>query len=149
MNNKCKYLKQKVNRKLECKKDKNRMPFKDCNGCPYKDFKPNESNMTKLKRKSSKLARLERNRFSLFTDDLEHCIICGRKRDHIHEVFFGRNRQNSIIYKLCIPLCFDCHYKMHNDIKLQTLYHKKGQALFEETYPDLEFEDIFKINYLD
>lgn len=27
-------------------------------------------------------------------------------------------------------------------------WHKKGQAMFEKTYPDLRFEDIFKINYL-
>lgn len=162
MNNKCIYLKQKFNRNLECKKDKNRIPFKDCKNCPYKEYKSNNSqikrttknkhkealNTVKLKNKSNKLAKLERERTSLFTDDLEHCIICGRKKEHMHEVFFGRNRKNSMKYKLCIPVCFECHSKMHSSIKLQELYHKKGQALFKETYPDLDFMDIFKEKFL-
>lgn len=142
----CTYLKQKFNRKLECKKDKNRMPYKDCINCPYKEYKDKEQKQ--LKQRTSKQAKLERERESLFTNDLEHCIICGRKREHIHEVFYGRNRKNSMIYKLCVPLCSDCHRKMHSDTRLQKQYHKKGQALFQETYPDLDFIDIFKENFL-
>lgn len=134
--------------KFVCKKTNKEIKMSDCKNCPYKEYKTNSSNSIKLKTKTSKQSKLERERKSLFTDDLQHCIICGRKREHIHEVFYGRNRKNSMIYKLCIPVCCDCHRKMHSDTNLQEKYHKKGQALFNETYPDLDFQDIFKINYL-
>lgn len=158
----CIYLKQKLNKKLECKKDKNRMPFKDCKGCPYKGlnnkqvkiYRKEVLNSIKLKKRTSKLAKLERERKSLFTDDLEHCIICGRSPVNKHEIFGGRNRLNSIKYKLVIPLCTCEHHDqvncrgIHFDKKLRDEWHKKGQALFQETYPDLDFMDIFKENFL-
>lgn len=146
----CIYLKQKLNKNLECKKDKNRVPFKDCKECPYKKFKEQKQ----LKQKTSKQAKLERNRESLFTDDLDHCIICGRSPVNKHEIFGGRNRLNSIKYKLVIPLCTCEHHDqincrgIHFDKKLRDEWHKKGQALFQETYPDLDFLDIFKENFL-
>ncbi len=168
----CKYLKQKFNHKLECKKDKNRIPFKDCANCPYKEYKctisskncakSNNSqiksttndkhretlNIIKLKKKSNKLAKLERNRTSLFTDDLEHCIVCGKKKEHLHEVFFGRNRKNSILFKLVLPLCSFCHAEMHRNALWQVEWKKKGQVLFEKAYPDLDFLEVFGKNYL-
>lgn len=108
-----------------------------------------------MKNKSNKLAKLERERKSLFTDDLEHCIICGRSPVNKHEIFGGRNRLNSIKYKLVIPLCTCEHHDqvncrgIHFDKKLRDEWHKKGQALFQETYPDLDFMEIFKENFLD
>ena len=101
-----------------------------------------------MKQKSSKIAKLERNRFSIITDDMEHCILCGNKKDHIHELFFGRNRTNSMKYGTVVPLCSSCHARMHNDIKLQEIYHKIGQDCFNQHYPNLDFMEIFKINYL-
>lgn len=148
----CIYLKQKFNRKLECKKDKNRIPCKDCKNCPYKEYKNKEQKQ--LKQRTRKQSKLERNRESLFTDDLEHCIICGRSPVNKHEIFGGRNRLNSIKYKLVIPLCTCEHHDqvncrgIHFDKKLRDKWHKKGQALFNETYPDLDFMDIFKENFL-
>lgn len=148
----CIYLKQKFNRKLECKKDKNRIPFKDCKECPYKEYKDKEQKQ--LKQRTSKQAKLEQNRESLFTDDLEHCIICGRSPVNKHEIFGGRNRLNSIKYKLVIPLCTCEHHDqvncrgIHFDKKLRDEWHRKGQVLFQETYPDLDFMDIFKENFL-
>lgn len=46
----------------------------------------------KMKNKSKKQAKLERNRFSILTDDLEHCFTCElerriRKKEDLHEVF--------------------------------------------------------------
>lgn len=171
MNN-LKCLKQGFNGKLECKKDKNRIPFKDCKGCPYKEYKvcrnnsfegnlgqkkeKNSLKMSKkvqIKRKSSKLAKLERERTSLFTDDLEHCIICGKSPVNLHEIFGGRNRLNSIKYKLVIPLCTCEHHNqveckgIHFDKELRKKWHEKGQVIFEQTYPDLVFKDIFGRNY--
>ena len=180
----CKYLKQKLNRKLECKLNNKIITFKDCTNCKYKEYrfpdagkvlnskrqqctakttaesnnhqiskhllyKENMSNKTaKMKNKSNKLAKLERNRTSLFTDDLTRCIICGKPKDHLHEIFFGKNRINSIKYKLVIPVCFDCHFKIHNNIELQNEWFIKGQTKFNEVYPDLDFVEIFKRNWL-
>lgn len=58
---------------------------------------------TKMHNKSKKLTKLERNRASVFTDDLEHCYLCGKKKNDLHEIFGGRNRLNSIKYNLAFP----------------------------------------------
>ena len=143
----CKNLKQKVNKKLYCKKLKKEIKISECNNCKYREYSI-KSNSTKLKSRTKKQARLERNRFSILTNDLEHCIICGAKKDHLHEIFFGRNRANSIKYGLVIPLCYTCHTEMHKNIDWQDFWHKKGQKAFIANYPKLDFLDIFKISYL-
>ena len=79
---------------------------------------------------------------------MNHCIICGKKKDNLHEVFFGRNRQLSIRYGLVIPLCIECHQEMHRNIELQEVWQEKGQVVFEKTYPELNFIEIFRGNYL-
>ena len=150
MNN-CIYLKQKFNHKFECKKNKQEICLKDCSNCPYKEYKEctkSQKYCAKMKTKSSKLAKLEKERFSLFTDDLEHCIICGKKKDNIHEVIYGKNRINSMKFGLTIPLCNYHHQMIHSNSVLSNEYKKRGQLLFERNYPDLKFEDIFKKNYL-
>lgn len=101
-----------------------------------------------IKNKTSRIAKLERNRFSLFTNDLDHCILCGKKKDNLHEVFFGSNRLNSMKYGLVIPLCIKCHQEMHKNIIWQEEWHKKGQIVFTTNYPSLDFVEIFKRNYL-
>lgn len=162
---KCIYLKQKFNHKFECKRKKQEICLRDCSNCPYKEYKKctitvkkvrlemdkctKKSNYcAKMKQKSSKLAKLERNRFSLFTDNMNKCYFCPNKKDHTHEIFCGRNRQNSMKYGLCLPICESCHSKYQNDFLFNEKWHKKGQAIFSKAYPDLKFEDIFKKNYL-
>lgn len=113
---------------------------KKCNTIEYKEIKT-------IKKRTNKQAKAEKNRKSIFTNDLNHCIICGKKRDNLHEVFFGRNRQLSIKYGLIIPLCLECHREIHRNIELQDVWHKKGQATFEKTYPELSFVEIFRKNY--
>ena len=68
--------------------------------------------------------------------------------NHLHEIFFDKNRVNSIKYKSVIAVCFECHSKIHNDIKLQKEVFIKGQTKFNEFYPDLDFIEIFKRNWL-
>ncbi len=161
----CIYLKQKFNHKFECKRNKEEICLKDCSNCPYKEYKKctitvKKSDFkwknaqkspvycAKMKQKSSKLAKLERNRFSLFTDNMNKCYFCPNKKDHIHEIFCGRNRQNSMKYGLCLPICESCHSKYQNNFLFNKEWHKKGQAMFNKAYPDLNFENIFKKNYL-
>ena len=175
---KCIYLKQKFNHKFECKKSKKEICLKDCSNCPYKEYKKftitvkksnfkwknaqksqvycansnknsrKQQKAAELKKKSNKLAKLEKNRFSLFTDNMNKCYFCPNKKDHIHEIFCGRNRQNSMKYGLCLPICESCHSTYQNDFLFNEKWHKKGQAIFSKAYPDLKFEDIFKKNYL-
>lgn len=139
--------------KYVCKHTNKEIKLSDCKNCPYKEYKVKEHKQ--MKQKTNELSKLERNRFSLFTDDLEHCIICGRSPVNKHEIFGGRNRLNSIKYGLVIPLCTCEHHNqveckgIHFDKKLRNEWHKKGQIKFNEIYPNLKFEDIFKINYLD
>lgn len=144
----CIYLKQKLNRKLECKKDKNKIIPKDCVNCHYKEYLIS-SNSTKLKTRTSKLAKLERDRTSLFTDNVNKCMFCSSTYQLTwHEIYSGRNRQNSMKYKLCLRMCKRCHEEKQNDKNFNDFWRKKGQTMFNENYPDLDFQKIFKRNYL-
>ena len=167
----CIYLKIKLNKKLECKRTNKSIMLNNCANCKYKEYKThNKSTNTVQKpvksglsaeklqsstkvakqwQKSSKLRKLERNRTSLFTNDLKHCYMCPNPKDHLHEVIFGKNRINSMKYGLVIPVCNKCHEMIHNDSKIQLEHKKRGQVLFNKTYPNLNFIDIFHENYLD
>lgn len=116
--------------------------YKECYNEEYKQFKS-------LNNRTTRQSKLEKSRTaSLFTENLNVCYLCGCKKEHLHEVFFGRNRVNSIKYGLFIPVCEKCHRKCHNDADLIDSLHKKGQLLFMRNYPELEFTYVFKVNYL-
>lgn len=100
-----------------------------------------------MKNKSSKLAKLERSRYSIFTDDLETCIECGMSATDMNEIYQGRNRQNSMKWGLVIPMCRRCHTEYTNNRDMQLKWMKIGQKAFQDTY-DIDFIDIFKRNYL-
>ena len=140
----CINLKQKLDRTLYCKQKKCTIKISECNNCPYKEYK---QKTYKIKQRTSKLAKLERERFSIFTDDLDHCIFCGRKKDNLHEVIFGSNRLNSIKYGLVIPVCAEHHLECHKNSELQHVWKLKAQIEFEKHYPDLDFIKIFGRNY--
>lgn len=154
-NNKCKYHRIRSRKKQYygyCIKYKKEVPlFCKCDEMELKEYPkspvPNKKSPV-LKQKTGKLAKLERNRFSIFTDDLDHCIICEKPKDNLHEVFFGTSRQHSMKYGLVIPLCVDCHREMHKNKSWQECWHKKGQTQFNIVYPNLDFLEIFKRNYL-
>lgn len=115
---------------IYCTKQRKIIQYSNCKGCPYKEYKVKEQKQ--MKQRTSKQTKLERDRFSLFTDDLEYCIICGKSLINKHEIFGGRNRLNSIKYGLVIPLCTCEHHNqveckgIHFDKKLRNEWHKKG-----------------------
>lgn len=124
---------------------KKEVPFSCYKECDHKEYKE----YNKIKKRTNEQSELEKSRtVSLFTNNLNICYLCGMKKEHLHEVFYGRNRSNSIKYNLFIPVCNKCHKKAHNDINLIESLHKKGQLLFICNYPELEFIKIFKENYL-
>lgn len=111
----------------------------------------------------SKITRLERNRFSIATTDLSHCYICGGYKHDLHEVFHGRNRVNSMKYGCVIPVCRNCHNRIHHDVSkyditINGIKYKgiifdteckiKMQHIFNSTYPDVDFISIFYENYI-
>lgn len=104
-----------------------------------------------MKRKSNKIRKLERNRYSIVTDNLDTCYLCGRRKDNLHEVFFGeKHRKLSMQYGLVIPLCAACHDKIHNDIQIDLEMKKRLEGAFIEVYKcDVEtFINIFHKNYI-
>jgi hypothetical protein len=103
-----------------------------------------------MKQKSSKLAKLERSRFSIFTDDLDTCMFCGMSATDLNEIFRGRNRRNSMKYGAVQPLCRKCHSKITNNTELENKWKIKGQKRVMEYYKMSveEFIDIFHRNYL-
>lgn len=117
------------------------------NPCPKATLKKVESKQ-KIKQKSNKLAKLEKNRFSVLTKDLEHYYICKHKKEDLHELIGGKNRKISMQYGLVIPLCRKCHETIENDETLKEKWHKVAQKEFKKHYKSENFVQIFGKNYL-
>lgn len=107
-----------------------------------------KKNTAEIKKKSNKLAKLEKNRFSILTNDLEHCYICKAKKQDMHELIGGKNRQVSMQYGLVIPLCRKCHNLIENNETLKQKWHKVAQKEFKKHYKSENFMQIFRKNYL-
>lgn len=120
-----------------------------CYGCEDKEYKVYKP----IKKVSKKRAKAERERYSILTNDLNKCYICGAKENiHIHEIYFGKNRQNSMKYGCCVPLCFHHHngskHAVHYDKYLDDLLKEECQRKFEKKYNREEFISIFGRSYL-
>ena len=159
----CINLKQKLDKTLYCKYKKCTIKISECNGCPYKTYKTENiknsfyksknalifQKTVQISKKSKKLAKMERDRFSLFTDDDTKCMLCGSTYQLTwNEVYRGRNRKLSMQYGLCQRLCLSCHMKYQEDANFNDMWHKKGQLEFIKNYPELDFTKIFGKNYL-
>lgn len=101
-----------------------------------------------MKVKSNKLRKLEKNRYSILTDNLESCYICKRPSTDIHEIYGGSNRQNSMKNGFCIPLCRMCHQILTDEPKTALKYKILCQEHFETNHTRKEFMDIIGKNYL-
>ncbi len=104
-----------------------------------------------MRKKTSKLRLLEKNRFSVFFDSFSMCCNCGSLRNNTkHEVFSGRNRRNSMKYGFVIPLCLSCHQILQDDSAFNNKWKIRSQEYFEEHYGTHEdFIKIFRMNYKD
>ena len=170
--NYCKHLKKRKN-KPYCNIIKQEITLNQCQQCVNKEYKTknkinsfyksNSNQIRKspvikkkspvksgiMKNKSNKLAKLERDRYSVFTDDLEHCYLCGKKKEDLHEVYRGRNRINSIKYNFILPLCRECHSSNQNNPFFNDYWHRQGQLYWEEFISTREeFIKVFRRNYL-
>lgn len=101
-----------------------------------------------MRKKSSKLAQLEKNRYSIFTDKLNVCYYChipnGRVKLDMHEVYGGSNRQRSMKNGLCVPLCRRCH---SNEMIIMDL-RKWCQREYEKTHTRDEFISLIGRSYI-
>lgn len=105
----------------------------------------------KMQNKSNKLASLERNRYSVFSNDTERCYLCDSTYKLTwHEIYSGKNRQNSMKNGLCLRLCLNCHSKEQEDSQFNDYWRKQGQLYWEEnTGSREEFIKVFRRNYLE
>lgn len=101
-----------------------------------------------MKFKKSKLTKLENNRFSVFYK-LDHCCYCGDNRQiTLHEIYAGKNRQNSMKYGFVLPLCLRCHQMIQNDATYNNMWYKEAQSYFEKHIGTRDdFIRIFRKNY--
>lgn len=160
MNYYCINLKKRKN-KPYCKIKNREITFSLCSECDNKEYKKSTSNKkstiasrqqkpAKTHKKSKKLTKLEKNRKSVFTEDLEHCYLCDKKKNDLHEIFSGRNRINSIKFNLVLPLCRKCHSLNQNNPFFNDYWHRHGQLYWEEHIGSREeFIKVFRRNYLE
>lgn len=81
------------------------------------------------------------------------CYICGSVCWlECHHIFGGANRKHSTKYGLVVYLCHYCHNEppngVHQNRERMNWLRAIGQKRFNEVYPELDFMQIFKKNYL-
>lgn len=175
--NYCKYLRKRKS-KPYCYIIRKEISFSTCQECDNKEYKKsdykwksstltgqsNNSQMrknaqslgkstlkkTKMHNKSKKLTELERNRYSVFSNDNKKCYLCGSTYKLTwHEIYSGRNRQNSMKYGLCLRMCLNCHSREQENSQFNDYWHKQGQLYWEEFINSREeFIKVFRRNYL-
>lgn len=93
-------------------------------------------------------------RFSILQEE-KKCLVCNKKIDlHIHEVFYGRNRNNSIKDGCCVFLCSThhnmsdkgIHFNKKLDLEVKIKMEKRWCEYYNKTPED--FLERYKINYL-
>lgn len=104
-----------------------------------------KKNTAEIKKKSSKLAKLERQRDKNLTKE-GICEYCGNysKRLDPHEIFGGSNRQRSIKHKFVKLICPKCHSNesIINQLRIDT------QKEYEKTHTREQFIKIIGKSYL-
>ena len=100
----------------------------------------------KMKRKSNKLAALERKRWSVFTDNLKKCYFCDNPKNDLHEIFQGSNRKKSMEWGYVLPVC-RFHHECFKNTMLALSWQVKCQELFIEEFSLGDWIDTFHKNY--
>lgn len=112
-----------------------------CYGCEDKEYKVYKP----IKPYSKKRAKLERERYSVFTNNLNLCIECleNKKevaREDLHEIFNGKNRLKSMKYGLVVPFCRTCH----ENPRIVEKWQKIGRQAFIKKYSEETFIKEFQ-----
>ena len=86
--------------------------------------------------------------------DKKQCYFCGNQVGlESHHCLLGKNRNNAEKFGLKVWLCYEHHrgtFGVHGKYghELQNKLKVIAQKKFEEKYPELSFQLIFKRNYL-
>lgn len=120
------------------------------NPCPKNPVKK-EKITTKIKQKSKKLAKAEKNRFSILQEENGKCFICNRQLKKLdkHEALGGSNRQKSIQYGLVYYLCRKCHQKADLDKNTRNKLQNYAKKQFIKKYSKEKFLKEFGKNYIE
>lgn len=142
----CKYLSKCLNGKIKCRYYKRYIiSLIECKSCSNLICKANKP----IKKVSNKRNKIEKNRFSIFTDNFNQCYYCKKKikeneKLDLHEVYGGSNRLRSIKNGLVVPLCRICH----SNEKIIKYLRIKLQREFEKTHTREEFIKITGKSYI-
>lgn len=101
-----------------------------------------------MKYKTSKLKKLERERYSILTNDLEHCFICKRMASDMHEIYSAGNRRISMQNGYCVPLCRTCHQEITINNTMNLQLKQLCQMEVEKQMTREEFIKTIGKNYL-
>jgi hypothetical protein len=93
--------------------------------------------------------------WSVFTDDMEHCIETGTPHCHRHHIFGASNRKKSEVYGFVIPIAWNLHEFGEDSIHenpntgLDLKWKRKAQEYYEEHCGTRDnFIKLFGRNYL-
>lgn len=89
--------------------------------------------------------------FSILTDDMEHCFLCGVENPQIHHIMNGANKTKSEKYGLLVPLCMTHHtgmFGVHTNPQRMLNMRKAGQRAFEHYHEHELWMKEFGKNYL-
>jgi len=119
------------------------------NPCP-KNITKKEKVKTRIKQKSNKLAKKEKDRFSILQEENNKCFLCKRtsKKLDKHEAFGGSNRQKSIEHGLVYYLCRECHQKADLDKNTRQMLHDFAREEFIKIHGKEKFLIEFKKTYI-
>lgn len=88
---------------------------------------------------------------SVFTDDTEHCFVCGRPYPQIHHMMNGANKKKAEKYGLILPLCLNHHTGaegVHSKPEKMLACRQMAQRKFEEEHTREEWLSKFGKSYL-
>ena len=101
-----------------------------------------------MKNKTYKLQKLEKNRYSILTDNMDRCFICGSPFVDIHEIYGGGNRKVSMKNGFTVPLCRKHHEFVTITADANNYLKQKCQYEFEKHHTRKEFMELIGKNYL-
>lgn len=89
---------------------------------------------------------------SILQSNLDECYICHRRREAIHEIYFGSLRQTSIKHGFYVGLCTEHHNGSNNGVhfnrELDIRLKKECQKAYEKTHTRAEFMALVGRSYL-
>lgn len=139
-NNKCIYLKQKINGKLECKKQKKIINIRECNSCSKKEYMTSCHVSNGLCQKQEKMTALSNNhqikkrikpskrtqalainkqtKLIVWERDNHKCIFCGREVpwNLANSHFIKRSHGGLGIPENLFCNCLECHNKFDDSV---------------------------------